>query len=627
MNRPEKLLKSKKYLLMFSMILTVLTILFFRIILNVQEVNLELIIAPSISLIGGPYALLGFSIVECGHILLSGQDEILPKLISLAMIIAANMLLWKLWYSVMNRYGYEIPNLGRLYNIVKLIILFLIYMIITRILLKGLENGGLLKLHLQYNIYVIIPLSIIIALFAIYLTSKFKIPVYTPKKQIKRLLPEKAYSAILIVSTIIGLLNRFTVTNSTYSLILTVLTLIGIVIYILKPFDENIYKINKISELNLFDKIIASLLLIFAISAVTLNIPLNVLFNYSYETLLYNISTTTIEFFILFLIPVLIYLYFLERTMINPINKLSQLISSDIDSLKDYEKTKKVLESLNTHNELNLLAKALLKMEEDLINYSGQLIEVTSQKERFETEIELARDIQDSMIRKDFEEFSRDKNCEIWGLMEPAREVAGDFYDYFRIDDDTIGFVIGDVAGKGITSALIMVKAMTLIQDYTKHESDLTKVFCEVNNILCQGNIENIFVTCWLARLNMKTGKLSFVNAGHTPPLLKQGKGFEYLSSDPNLVLGLMEDISYDLNELQLNNEDTLFLYTDGIVEANNNYKEFYGEERLNSTINKHAWDDLEVIINSIKTSVDEFCDNQERFDDTTMFIVKWKTD
>ncbi len=139
-------------------------------------------------------------------------------------------------------------------------------------------------------------------------------------------------------------------------------------------------------------------------------------------------------------------------------------------------------------------------------------------------------------------------------------------------------------------------------------------------------NSENIFVTCWLARLNMKTGKLSFVNAGHTPPLLKQKNGFEYITSNPNLVLGLMEDITYDLNELQLNDEDTLFLYTDDIIEANNNYKEFYGEERLNSTINKHADDNLEVIINSIKTSVGEFCNNQEQFDDTTMFIVRWKT-
>ena len=311
--------------------------------------------------------------------------------------------------------------------------------------------------------------------------------------------------------------------------------------------------------------------------------------------------------------------------MMKPINKLSKSLSNDINNKEDYQKLKDDLNSINANNELKTLAHSLLKMENDLNQYSKQLIKVTSQKERFETELKLAHEIQNSMIPKNFDEYNDGEECEIWGLMEPAREVAGDFYDFFKIDADNIGFVIGDVSGKGITASLIMVKSMTLIQDYAKHNEDLSEVFYEVNNLLCEGNVETLFVTCWLGKINFKTKKLSYVNAGHNPPLIKQNENFEYLDIEPGLILAAMEDMPYETYEIQLKSGDAIILYTDGITEANSDYEEFYGEERLKNTINKHKNEDLEKIITSVKKDIDEFCGNPEQFDDMTMFAIKLK--
>jgi sigma-B regulation protein RsbU (phosphoserine phosphatase) len=258
------------------------------------------------------------------------------------------------------------------------------------------------------------------------------------------------------------------------------------------------------------------------------------------------------------------------------------------------------------------------------------------------------------MLKTDFEEFCKDKGFEIYGFMNPAREVGGDFYDYFQIDDENIGFVIGDVSGKGVPATLFMIKAMYLIRSHSKFNESPNEVFENVNNLLCERNDGELFVTSWFGKLNLKTGKLTFVNAGHNPPLIKQNmdyenreeetnpdnengideykdnnasnksKDFEYLNIRPNLVLGGMEGIQYKEHELNLKTGDILFLYTDGITEANSNYNGFYGEDRLKETINKYGNESLDRIIENIKNDVYEFCRDENQFDDMTMLILKY---
>ena len=169
----------------------------------------------------------------------------------------------------------------------------------------------------------------------------------------------------------------------------------------------------------------------------------------------------------------IIYMLFLERYVVNPINRLSNYISQEINTMDDVDELKNNLKSIKVNNEIKSLSQSLVNMEKELVDYGEDLIKLTKDQERYETELKLAHDIQYSMIPTNFAKFYNDKNITLWGSMEAAREVGGDFYDYFQIDDDNVGFVIGDVSGKGVTAALIMVKAMTLIQEYAKHLSNL----------------------------------------------------------------------------------------------------------------------------------------------------------
>ena len=203
-----------------------------------------------------------------------------------------------------------------------------------------------------------------------------------------------------------------------------------------------------------------------------------------------------------------------------------------------------------------------------------------------------------------------------------------DFYDFFEVDENYINFVIGDVSGKGMPATLFMVKTMHLIRNNSIFREKLSQVCENVNNTACERNDENLFVTSWIGKLNLNNGNLFYVNAGHNRPLIKQKDGdFEYLDTRANLVLGLMEDMPYNEYKLNLNPGDMIFLYTDGITEANNNYERFYGEERLKTIINKHKDENLNEIIDEIIKDLDKFCNSQEQFDDMTMLLLRYTGD
>ena len=622
----RSLFRSQRFIVLFSMCATILAILI-KALVAPEDIYLEFIIVPILSLIWGPFAVLGFTVVEFVNLALTHGEFIESNLISLIIIALTDILLWKLWYSTMNRHGYQIPSIGNLYSLIKIIALSLLNIIMTGLLFIEFNNVHPLHFPIEYNIVILSSLSTLLTIFVLYHANLFKIPSYVPKRQFRQILPEKAYTAVLISAIIIALANLFIMVGLRHSsMALNVIALLLVIIYLTKPLDEKVFKVKDTIDLNLFNKIYISIfLIIFLLVVVLIVVPclLNIITYYPPSGMLLDISQTIIMLFAIFLIPVLVYMRYLERKVIKPINRLSNSLSREISSPEEYQEFKKELSSIKTNNEIQSLSESLLGMERDLMDYGNELVAITSQKERIETELLLAHDIQDSMIRKDFNEFNDNRNYAIWGLMKPARDVGGDFYDYFRIDEENIGFVIGDVSGKGITASLIMVKAITLIQDYAKHYTDLSKVFGEVNNHLCEGNVENLFVTCWLGKLNTITGEIEFVNAGHNPPLVRKNGEFEYLKIDPDLVLGLMEGMPYEADSINLDKGDAVFLYTDGVTDANNDYKEFYGEERLKSILNRHGDEEADRIISAIDADIADFCDNQEQFDDTTMLIVK----
>ena len=625
----KELFKSRRFITVFSMALTLVIMVISNFFIPSDTMPVEFSTVPILSLLLGPYAIVGFLIVEVlNWIFFFKVTNPQFILFNGVFVILLGTLPWKLWYCIQNKNGFEVPNMNSLYNFIKELVILLIIALESYILINNdlcmIETPNM---NLYFSTAV---MSFVLLLIFIGLFGRFKIPVYTPRMQFKKILPKKIYDLSLLIS--ICILVGIILTKNFNNNYIVILSLIFTTIFLIKPYEKGVFDIDSTIKLNMFYKVCISIFIIIIILSLFITISIvgavNLIYHFNEEVnrevLFYDYVSIFANFIIVFLIPLIIYMLFLERQMINPIKQLSKYLSNDIDTYDDVERLENNLNSITVKNEIKSLSESLIDMEKNLVDYGEELIEVTSEKERYETELKLAKDIQTSMIPTDFENFNENKRFDIWGSMEAAREVGGDFYDYFQINEDNIGFVIGDVSGKGVTAALIMVKAMTLIQDYAKQYKDLSKVFYEVNNELCKGNAEGLFVTCWFGRLNTKTGEVTYINAGHNPPLIKRESGFEYLNSEPDLVLAAMEDMSYEEHAIQLGHSDMIYLYTDGVTEANDNYKGFYGEERLKNILNNHKNDDLNIIVDSIKKDIDDFCNNQEHFDDTTMFILRF---
>lgn len=625
----KELFKSRRFITVLSMALTLVIMVISNFFIPSDTMPVEFSTVPILSLLLGPYAIVGFLIVEVlNWIFFFKVTNPQFILFNGVFVILLGTLPWKLWYCIQNKNGFEVPNMNSLYNFIKELVILLIIALESYILINNdlcmIETPNM---NLYFSTAV---MSFVLLLIFIGLFGRFKIPVYTPRMQFKKILPKKIYDLSLLIS--ICILVGIILTKNFNNNYIVILSLIFTTIFLIKPYEKGVFDIDSTIKLNMFYKVCISIFIIIIILSLFITISIvgavNLIYHFNEEVnrevLFYDYVSIFANFIIVFLIPLIIYMLFLERQMINPIKQLSKYLSNDIDTYDDVERLENNLNSITVKNEIKSLSESLIDMEKNLVDYGEELIEVTSEKERYETELKLAHDIQNSMIPTDFENFNENKGFDIWGSMEAAREVGGDFYDYFQINEDNIGFVIGDVSGKGVTAALIMVKAMTLIQDYAKQYKDLSKVFYEVNNELCKGNAEGLFVTCWFGRLNTKTGEVTYINAGHNPPLIKRESGFEYLNSEPDLVLAAMEDMPYEEHAIQLGHSDMIYLYTDGVTEANDNYKGFYGEERLKNILNNHKNDDLNIIVDSIKKDIDDFCNNQEHFDDTTMFILRF---
>ena len=616
--------KSKKFIFLFSIVLTSIN-------LAISEIfpflgNINLVILPILSLILGPFAILGFGIVEFIYLMAVYPHHVILNILAIFILSISNFAIWKLWYSIMNKYGLETPNVISLYDLIKVSFLFFTYTLIVLILLFPVQKGlAVYDIEVDYFSTIF---SYFAMIFLLFIVNYFKIPVHSPQKQFKQFIPKRAYLIFLVLFILMGVGQLFFLFHD--SIIVELIISILLIVYLLKPYDKDISKIKKNVGVNLFSKVNLSLVLILLSMSLIIEIFANMA-GLWYGNSLFNIQEDLLALIIEMLIPILIYLYFLERNVTKPMNILSGIMSEDIDTNEDYLNHDQKLKNIKVNNEIKILIDSLRDMEHDMIEYGRNLVKVTSEKEKYETELKLASDIQNSMIPKDFKEFNDNftenkDNFELFGVMKAAREMGGDFYDYFKIDEDNIGFVIGDVSDKGMSAALIMVKAMTLIQDYIKQYKELSQAVYYANNNLCEDNVENFFVTCWIGKINLKTKELSFINAGHNPPLIKlNGNDFEYIDIEPGLVLAVMEEMPYEIHTIQLTKGDAIFLYTDGVTDANDNYKEFYGKERLKNILNKHKNDDLSDIINSVENDIDEFCNQEEQFDDTTMFVIRLK--
>lgn len=247
---------------------------------------------------------------------------------------------------------------------------------------------------------------------------------------------------------------------------------------------------------------------------------------------------------------------------------------------------------------------------------------------RIDKELEYAKDIQLSALPSCFPPYPEQEQFDIYAQMIAAREVGGDFYDFYMLDDHTVAFLVADVSGKGIPAAMFMMTAKTTIRDLAESGLEVNEIFTQANERLCRNNESGMFVTAWMGVLDLSTGCLRYANAGHNPPLLlHNGETFEYLRSRAGFVLAGMEDFQYRLNELMLTPGDRILLYTDGVTEATDAQQQLYGEPRLQEYLNAHQTDAACDLLHGLKADIDRFVGDAPQFDDITMLIFDYKTE
>jgi phosphoserine phosphatase RsbU/P len=278
---------------------------------------------------------------------------------------------------------------------------------------------------------------------------------------------------------------------------------------------------------------------------------------------------------------------------------------------------------INSNDELGLLAQAFNKMTADLKKSIEENIRERAEKERISAELGVAAAIQSSMLPDIFPPFPDRAEFDLYASMVTAKEVGGDFYDFYFIDNDNLALVIADVSGKGVPAALFMMITKTLIKDSSYCKSPKS-VLESVNKKLCENNKADMFVTVFMGIYNIPDGKFVFLNAGHNPPLIKKrGGAYEFLETEPGYVLAWMKNAKYKDTEISLEPGDVLYFYTDGVTEAMNGKRELFGEERLLAVLNANRDAALIELLTAVKREVDNFEDGVEQTDDITMLALK----
>ncbi len=279
-----------------------------------------------------------------------------------------------------------------------------------------------------------------------------------------------------------------------------------------------------------------------------------------------------------------------------------------------------------TGDEIEELAESFAKLSGQTLRYIAEVERVTAEKERIGTELELATRIQADMLPNIFPAFPERSEFDIYAKMDPAREVGGDFYDFFLVDEDHLCMVMADVSGKGVPAALFMMATRIILSNNAKQGRSPAQILEETNAAICANNREEMFVTVWIGVLELSTGKLTAANAGHEYPALRRpGGGFELVEDPHGFVLGGLAGMKYREYELTLEPGSKLFVYTDGVPEATDAAEEMFGTERMLEALNRAPERRPEEILAGVRAAVDAFVGEAEQFDDLTMLCVEYR--
>ncbi len=342
------------------------------------------------------------------------------------------------------------------------------------------------------------------------------------------------------------------------------------------------------------------------------------------------IISSTLAAIILAIVVCLLIAYFIKKNMVKPIMHISDLAEMYAEgyeerSLKHEDNVKLVFGDIpcSRITEANDLLSSMQKMELEINSYIKNLDTVTREQERIRIELDTASAIQAAMLPDATDPFPGRDEFEIFASAKTAKEVGGDFYDFFLIDEDHLGLVIADVSGKGVPAALFMMACKIIIKNLAIAGLSPSKTLMKANEQICANNKEGMFVTVWFGILSIKEKKIVASSAGHEYPFIKKGDRFDIFKDPHGIILGGMEGVKYKDYEIELEKGDTILVYTDGVVEATDKDKKLFGNKRLLESLNKESNLDPKALIGHVIEDVNAFVGDEKQFDDLTMMCIR----
>ena len=608
-------------------------------VIPVLELGPGSALPPTLGLMFGPWGAVGAALGNLTSNILAGYP---PEIYIITFFIQFfyGYIPYKLWYTLDIGEKISSPRLDTVKNLIKFVVIMFINAIVMAGLLGFLMDAtGLYDLvSLTTLIYAVnnFDFSIMLGSLIVIGANLYGIRMYKPKIVKKPSVSPKIFDMIAIIAIIIAVANAvystfsepdiwaFTAGAISYSLIF---------LYFLKPITKEVKEKTSKIKISLTEKLIVIFIITGAIIAIVTGIRSILTITGGegaeiqfWESVYLNITIILTIFYV----SSIGFLWYIEKNITTPIESISDIVKNYVGDSEDISNSSDIIakceQYVTKESEVGILANSFQKMVRDLEIYVKNLKQVTTEKERINTELNVARKIQEDMLPRKFPPFPERNEFDIYALAMPAKEVGGDFYDFFLIDDNHLAMVIADVSGKGVPAALFMVVTKTLIKNQAQLGKSAAEVFTTVNNQLYEGNDENMFVTAFMGILEIDTGIFTYVNAGHNPPLLKYAnQDYNWLKAKPGFVLAGMENMEYHQNEITLKTGDKICLYTDGVTEATNNNDELFGESRLLEIMNNKKDSSLTEQLSQVKKEVDIFMSGGEQFDDITMLIMEYR--
>ncbi|MDR2623936.1 MAG: PP2C family protein-serine/threonine phosphatase [Methanobrevibacter sp.] len=639
-------------------------------------IGLAIIFISTFSLIWGPMGIMGLSI---GQLIYGGvfyiyshfsYDVFITYMISYPLItLGMGSFIYKLYYgfNFKNSLSIHLSDVNSLFKTVMAILVTnAFYIIITYSFYFGVLGTKTTKFgffeHYFAIVYVILPFTLLF----ISILGLMDVNIYKPKKSkykifLKYLKPYSNYisdyypkliNLLLFIFTItlivMGLSNNEIFTNAFYNKN-TLLIVLGIVILvILKPITNDVI-VRKDRYIAGFTIFIVTIMFTIITSATFMYIYIISLIFGDPNTYLFSFTYDYLELIVgIVLIILSVYLsvlFLLQRYVNGPLNTISEItevyilnkVSEEIEegTFGTNEKSNKSLKTIlneldalsDNKYDVGTLACSFKMMIENLEVYIENFKRVTNEREKISAELLVASQIQKDMIPNIFPLFpDRLDEFGIYAIYNPVGVIGGDLYDYFLIDDDHLAIIIGDVSGKGVSASLFMVKAMTLIKDQLLLGLSPSKVFNIVNERIVVNNENKMFLTTWLGILEISSGKLTYVNAGHDHPFISHDySDYIVFAEKPLFAIGIEDSTRYIQHETMMSENDRIILYTDGITEAVNKDNEQFSKDRLLDVLNKNKHTNIKKLILKIKDELNNFTSGVEQFDDETMLILEYK--